>query len=326
MKVSVVLPTYNRAHIIPEALQSILAQTWEDYEILLVDDASTDNTPDVVRGFSGPRLRYVRQEQNCGVAASRNTGIGLAQGELISFLDSDDLWKPDKLEREVVFLDRYPEVQAVFSDLEKIDAGHLIPSFVRTTVQFAGFLSGRSYPDGLAIPRRAMYMILLQEVPMKPSGTTFRREALEDTGAFDPSMVPSEDWDLFLRFSRRCSFGYIDRPLAVLRISADSIHVVHREHDQRCRFERQRREIQLLKDDPEALRAARHGLDIISRDLTWHYLNCDQWTKASLAALRGFAQTFSLELLFRAGAACLPHGLRHRFRSLLGSYRPPTSK
>ena len=223
-----------------------------------------------------------------------------------------------------IFLDRHPEVQAVFSDLEKTHAGALIPSFVRTTVQFAGLLSGRSYPDGLSIPRRAMYMILLQEVPIKPSAITFRREALEDTGPFDELMVPSEDWDLFLRFSRRWSFGYIDLPLSVLRLSADSIHLVHCEHDKLRRLARLRQELELLQGDEEGVQAARRGLNVISRDLVWHYLECDQRAKAVLAALRGFSRTFSVELLLRAGAACLPQFLRQSVKRVLGGYRPPT--
>ena len=121
MHVSVVIPTFNRAWIIGEALQSVFAQTFRDFEVLVVDDGSTDDTVSVIESIKDPRLHYIRKDQNAGCGAAYNSGIRAARGEYISFLDSDDLWKPEKLEYEVRFLDNHSEVQAVFSDLEKID-------------------------------------------------------------------------------------------------------------------------------------------------------------------------------------------------------------
>lgn len=96
--VSVVIPTYNRAHLVGRAIQSVLNQTYQDFEIIVVDDGSTDNTEEVVKSFNDPRIRYIRHDQNRGGSAARNTGIKMARGEYIAFQDSDDEWLPEKLE------------------------------------------------------------------------------------------------------------------------------------------------------------------------------------------------------------------------------------
>src|SRR6185437_8398583 len=114
MRVSVIVPAYNRGYIIAEALQSVFAQAFQDFELIVVDDGSKDDTAQVVSGFSEPRLRYVRHEQNRGYSAACNTGLREASGEYTGFLDSDDIWKPEMLSRDVSFLDRHPEADAVF--------------------------------------------------------------------------------------------------------------------------------------------------------------------------------------------------------------------
>jgi glycosyltransferase involved in cell wall biosynthesis len=109
-KISVVIPTYGGAAHLAEAIQSVLAQTWQDFEIIVVNDASPDNTDEVMARFADSRLRYIRHETNCGVAMARKTGIMASQGELIAHLDQDDLYHPDKLRLHVEFLDAHPEI------------------------------------------------------------------------------------------------------------------------------------------------------------------------------------------------------------------------
>jgi glycosyltransferase involved in cell wall biosynthesis len=106
-RVSVVIPAYNRAHFLPEVVESALAQTYRDFEVIVIDDGSTDNTPEVASRFP-PAVRYYRQE-NQGLSAVRNKGIELARGEYIIFLDSDDVLLKDALEKSVLFLDQHPE-------------------------------------------------------------------------------------------------------------------------------------------------------------------------------------------------------------------------
>ena len=100
-KVSVVIPTHDRAHLVGRAIRSVLAQTFQDFEIIVVDDCSVDNTKEVVQSLADSRIRYLRHEINRGGSAARNTGIGAARGEWIAFLDSDDEWLPKKLEKQL---------------------------------------------------------------------------------------------------------------------------------------------------------------------------------------------------------------------------------
>ncbi|MBI4402274.1 MAG: glycosyltransferase family 2 protein, partial [Nitrospirae bacterium] len=119
MKVSVVIPLYNARDVIRHTIASVLAQTWKDYEIIVVDDGSTDGSGAVVRGI-GDHIRYVRQE-NAGVARARNRGIAESTGAAIALLDHDDLWHPTKLEKQVQVLERQPEVGMVITDVAHID-------------------------------------------------------------------------------------------------------------------------------------------------------------------------------------------------------------
>jgi len=106
---SVIIPTYNRAALVPEAMASVLAQTWRDFEVLVVDDASTDGTAEALAAF-GSRIRLLRNTSRLGVAAARNLGISGARGQWLAFLDSDDLWRPEKLARQMVYLAGHPEL------------------------------------------------------------------------------------------------------------------------------------------------------------------------------------------------------------------------
>src|SRR5262249_985850 len=147
-----------------------------------------------------------------------------ARANIIAFLDSDDIWRPEKLRREVNFLDGHPEVDAVFSDLEKHDGGRGYRSFMRETAVFSARLAARSFPDRRLLPCRQMFLTLLQEVPIKPSALTVRRAAFAAVGGFDERWSSSEDWEFLIRFAAQRTFGYIDRGMTILRIGEDSLH------------------------------------------------------------------------------------------------------
>lgn len=102
--VSIIMPSYNTAKFIAESIDSVLAQTYTDWELLIVDDCSTDNTDEVVAAYTDPRIKYVKNEKNSGAAVSRNKALAMASGKWIAFLDSDDLWTPDKLEKQITFM------------------------------------------------------------------------------------------------------------------------------------------------------------------------------------------------------------------------------
>jgi hypothetical protein len=309
MKVSVVIPTYNRSHVIGRALESVLAQTYGDVEILIVDDGSIDGTAERLGRVRDARVRYVRRG-HAGVSATRNAGVALATGELISFLDSDDLWKPDKLEREVGFLAGHPDVQAVFSDLEKYDGDLFVPSFMRASPLFGRWLGSATYPEGVVLPRREMFLFLLQEVFIKPSALTLHREAFKRTGGFDETWTSSEDWDFLLRFSKWAQLGYLDRPLAVLRLSVDSLHRIDQPRGETAMLGLLARERDALRHDPEALAAVQRGLRERVKQFAWYYAEAGCPLAATRIHLRGFRITRDPELLVRAAGGWVPRAFR----------------
>jgi glycosyltransferase involved in cell wall biosynthesis len=312
--VSVVIPTYNRAVKVAEAIESVLAQDFGDYEIIVVDDGSTDDTGARLAARGEPRLRYVRQP-NRKTAAARNAGVAVARGALVSFLDSDDLWKPDKLGREVDFLARRPDVGAVFSDLEKHDGTEFTPSFMRATAEFSKRLAGRRHPDGLVLPPREMFRYLLQEAPVMPTAFTVRRDVFAASGGFTTGYEPFEDWEFFLRLSRTTAFGYLDRPLAVLRISPDSIHRVYGETGKLVMLGVLARERRRAGGDAEIRAAARSGIVRLRTRLGWHYHDSGRRLAAFACYVRGFAETGDPVLLARASALCLPAAVRDALRA-----------
>jgi glycosyltransferase involved in cell wall biosynthesis len=131
MKVSVIIPTYNRANLITEAINSVLMQSCKDIEIIVIDDGSTDNTSKVLKTF-WDRIRYIKQK-NTGAGAARNRGLKEANGRYIAFLDSDDIWLDFKIELQVAIMEKLPEIGLLFSDFYiRKESGELIPSALRT--------------------------------------------------------------------------------------------------------------------------------------------------------------------------------------------------
>lgn len=182
-KVSVIVPTYNRAQYLPRALNSVLAQTYRDYEVIVVDDGSTDETPQAMKPFEG-RVTYVRQK-NGGSASARNRGIEEAKGEYIAFLDSDDYWVADKLEAQVRILDAHPKVGIVYGRMPIVnEKGEKIG------MKPAG-VSGRNFKE------------LLDVWGDLPTSTVMtRRVCFEKAGMFDTSLTTMQDIDMWLRIAR----------------------------------------------------------------------------------------------------------------------------
>jgi glycosyltransferase involved in cell wall biosynthesis len=311
VRVSVVIPTYNRARVLAAAIDSVLAQRWRDLELLVVDDGSTDDTEARVASIRDPRIRYVPR-LHAGVSATRNAGVKLARGPLIAFLDSDDAWKPDKLEREVDFLARYPGVHAVFSDLEKHDGPVFVPSFMRDSPLFGRWLGDAAYPDGVIVDPRQMFLFLLQEVFIKPSALTMRRDAFLSTGGFDEEWSSSEDWEFLLRFVKWATFGYIDRPLAVLRLSSDSLHRVDQPRGETAMLRLLARERRTLRSDRDARAAVERGLRERVKAFAWYYDDTGHPLRAARVYLRGFRITRDPRLLLRAAGVWVPQHVRRR--------------
>jgi glycosyltransferase involved in cell wall biosynthesis len=316
MKASVIIPTFNRGYILAQAVNSVLEQTYSHFEIIVIDDGSTDDTAEVISKFNDSRLRFIRHSKNLGVAAARNSGLEAAQNELISFLDSDDLWDPNKLALEVSFLETRPEVDAVFTDLSLIHGERLVTSLTRTCPIFNRYLQsvGASFSCGAAVPSRTIYLCMLQEMPIKITATTFRRKSLPPDWRFQETWHSGEDWDFLLRFARDHVFGFIDRPLVIQRIMSDSTLGRYEKADALMLTKRFIREKRSLHGDREAIAAVRRGIAIHSRRLGHCYLDEHEVLDSAGTYLRGFLESGDLGLLLRAPTAFLPQRLRSAIR------------
>jgi glycosyltransferase involved in cell wall biosynthesis len=203
--VSVVVPTYNGSWCIQETLNSALAQTMSDLEILVVDDCSTDDTADMVRNMPDSRIRLLQREQQAGVSAARNTAIAEAKGSYIALLDHDDLWEPDKLERQLPLFERDPKVGLVFSDCNLFTNG--------SDGQMRTFFNKRP-------PRGEIFRALLKHNFILCPTALIRRSALDAVGNFAEDLRYSEEYDLFLRLAHSFPADYVDAPLASYRVHA----------------------------------------------------------------------------------------------------------
>jgi glycosyltransferase involved in cell wall biosynthesis len=202
-KVSVIIPTYNRAQFLSTAITSVLAQTFEDFEIVVVDDASDDNTRETVTAFTDGRIKYVRHETNKKIAAARNTGILHAAGLYIAFLDDDDRWLPEKLEKQVGLLDASPSVTGgVYTGFSVVE---------RT--------SGKLLETFCPAKRGNMYNDLLRKNCIRTASTVMlRKQCLGRAGLFDESIAYGEEYDLWLRISKEFFFECIQEPLVVYSV------------------------------------------------------------------------------------------------------------
>lgn len=204
LAVSVIIPTYNRAAMVKEAIQSVLDQTYTDYEVIVVDDGSTDNTRDAVVGVSD-KLIYVYQE-NHGPSSARNHGIRLARGKYIAFLDSDDLFLPAKLEKQVAYMEKNPEVLLSHTSYERVNADGRYIESVRS-----GTFSGHVYPE------------IIRGCPIAMPTVMVRRQSTGQDLRFEENVFPGEDIILWTRLARESSVLGIDEPLARVRIHESNV-------------------------------------------------------------------------------------------------------
>ena len=203
-QVSIILPTYNRLRSLPRAVQSVLAQTFRDFELIVVDDGSSDGSAAWLEGLNEPRLRLIRLGGRCGAARARNTGIRAAQAPLIAFQDSDDEWLPHKLERQLELMRASPAAVGWVGGGYRADSG---------VVSSAALVRGSGY-DGE----------LLVGAPFVTPTWLVRREALLDAGLFDEILPCLEDWDLIFKLADRCRFRAVEEVVLVRHGSEDSLY------------------------------------------------------------------------------------------------------
>ena len=198
MLVSVVIPTYDRWPVVGEAVESVLAQSFDDYELIVVDDGSTEETGDRLRQY-GERLTVLTQRRG-GVSAARNLGACRALGKYLAFLDSDDLWHPRKLQRQLDFMERNPEVEICQTDEIWIRNGARVNPRNR-----------HRKPSG------DVFRASLELCLVSPSAVMMRRELFERVRGFDESLPVCEDYDLWLRIARDTEIPLIPEALVTKR-------------------------------------------------------------------------------------------------------------
>ncbi|MGD9722720.1 MAG: glycosyltransferase family 2 protein [Pirellulales bacterium] len=224
LSVSVIIPTYNRATLVSEAIDSALGQTRVPDEIIVVDDGSTDGTADVLRRYGAP-VRVVSQA-NRGRSAARNTGLQEARGDLILFLDSDDLLVPQCVEHCARILEREPETAVVYTD------AHVIDREGRIVGRYSEALRG-ARPSGMILGELARRCFLTVS-------SMVRRASLPEV-AFEVGMEHCEDYDLWRRLSARCQFHYLAEPLLCYRFHEGMTNAVQHQNILTSEIEVQRR-------------------------------------------------------------------------------------
>lgn len=203
-RVSIVIPAYNRVEMLRRAVASVLAQSWRDLEVLVVDDGSAHDIAAILSAFDDPRLKVIRHDTNRGASAARNTGIQAAAGEFVAFLDSDDEWLPNCVERRLASFDAAgPE----------------------TVVAYAGV---RVVPP--VKPPRDQYLrgdlsqaLVVRNVIGSTSCVMARRTALLAIGGFDETLPSCQDWDLYIRLARLGPFEVVEELLVLYYVHDDSI-------------------------------------------------------------------------------------------------------
>ncbi len=200
---SVVIPAFNSAAFIAKAIDSALAQTLPPAEVIVVNDGSTDETLTIVQGF-GEKVRCISQE-NTGISGARNTGIKNSQSEWVALLDSDDLWRTDKLERQAAVLEEHPTAD-----------------FIYTACYY--FFEDQTRKLVPAPPAARIKQELMNWIPFAVSSVVIRRSKVLEVGGFDPEMRLSEEWDMWLRLIKAgAEFAAVNEPLAYYRSNPVSI-------------------------------------------------------------------------------------------------------
>ena len=226
MKVTVIIPTHNYGRFIEEAIESVFSQTVADLQILVVDDGSTDDTPDVLARIRDPRLEIVRTS-NQGVSAARNEGLSRAKGDFIAFLDADDRWMPRKLEHQLQVMSTEPDMVAVFTNFVRFDERGIFPQD-----QFSFFPELATVPTRSTLDGRGQRilgdafctLVAFSEIPSWVQTILFRRRAVKDLVFPVPEKAPKgmrfdlcEDMHFCLRAFRQGAVGFLREPLVEVR-------------------------------------------------------------------------------------------------------------
>ncbi len=198
-KISVVIPTYNRSGLIERAVKSVTQQTYENLEIIVVDDGSEDDTEAVVNSIKDNRIRYIKLPANSGVSNARNKGVEYATGSLVAFQDSDDYWRPRKLEKQMEYWKEHPEFRMIYCAYSYSKNGDYLGKVPADEER--GVLEGKIFEH-----------LLMQNTIGAPT-ILADKECFQACGGYDTSFSSIEDWEFVIRFSKDYEIGYVDEIL-----------------------------------------------------------------------------------------------------------------
>ena len=299
-RVSALIASFNYGAYIAEAIESVLRQTYADWELVIVDDGSTDDTAQAVEAYlDDPRVRYLRQE-NCGQPCAKNAAVAASQGSLIAFLDADDAWRPSKLERQVALFDADADLGVAYTGRQFMDR-HGIPGCVEHRVMVRGLVLGEA---------------LRRTIPPFSSAMV-QRAVLDDVGGFNETLPLAIDYDLWLRVALHYRFDFVDEPLLLYRTGHASLS--------RRATERRRLVIDRILPEFLARKDVQELVDRrdVARAYADTYVNCawdvraQSWTRALAWCARAVWQTPEDSNLWRNALGCLaPAAVRRVVRRL----------
>lgn len=279
-RVSAIIPTYNYARYVAAAVDSALSQSFEDLEIVVVDDGSTDETRETLRHL-GTRIRYIPRAHR-GLAATRNAGIGVSRGRYLAFLDSDDLWLPDKVSMQVARLDAEPAVGLVYTEAT------LFNDESTTEIPHSYW---SEHPSGKILPWLLRHNVVPSPTPM------VRRELFEKVGPFDERLSACEDWDMWIRIAQVSEFAYVDRVLARYRVHSANMSL-DQERMMAGRFRVLEKTFSGTGVPSEARRLRRSVFSRWHADYALHHFYAERYAQARSEVMRAVA----------LHPGCLAHG------------------
>ncbi len=273
--ISIIIPIYNGERTIRKTIESVLNQTFADFEVIAINDGSEDSTLEIINSIPDSRLK-VFSYPNAGVAASRNRGLALATGDYISFIDADDLWTPDKLEAQFKALQANPQAAVAYSWTAWIDESG---QFLR--------------PGGnITVNGSAYEKLLLRDFVESGSNPLIRRQALAEVGSFDQSVTPAEDWDMWLRLAAHYEF-----------VTVPAAQILYRVYPSSASFNVWKMETASLKVIEKAFAQAPESLNQLKKEvlgnrykyLTLKAIEGTPERKRGLAAIRFFWRAVSYD-------------------------------
>jgi len=208
--VSVVIPSYNHGEFVGTCIDSILAQTYRSLEVIVIDDGSTDDTRERMKKY-GDRIRYVYHD-NRGRGATRNRGIELAKGEWIAFVDADDIWRRDKLEKQMAAIEKHPEIDLIVTDCCQFDGDKIVQARFFDKMERI-HTAPRKTDGNLHIFTEMLFPLMIRENFIIQSSVLMRKSCFDKVGLYDNSLKRCQDRDLWMRLSRHFTFALIDEVL-----------------------------------------------------------------------------------------------------------------